>query len=448
MTSISPDRNTVYDYDLSTLSNIRLNNRRAKQKLSYNVLHEPKLSELNHSNHVSHKDRLGFNNDHDTTDSIKIFKDAPSITSASLKNYTSHDNYKRYSPLKPKLNNFDIDSSLLERDNLRYLDKDLYSKGSRLNELKRERFLDTIISANNTKPTQYQKIYEDYDDKPLKESPMYEDLGFRPRNKDIRIPSLKPGNYFQKDSQPRKSPIKPVKAYAQQPNYYNRIQNKNKSLDLLEHQSEEQLKNYDQRFQHLVEKYQLDELSKSHSSVKDGDKNENGFVVDIEDKLESYKLMVEKLQAQARYEHSKNQELHDKIADCNRFIEFLEANFDNLYKKFSVVKLEKHDLHKKNQELIFINNYHESLSKKKDHGTKNRSITDTLCDAEISDDNSTTQLLINFNSIRINEDFKKLHSLKKFRVLAFAILALIRLQHRAQHRQAYVKKIHTLMGIA
>lgn len=430
MTSISPDRNTVYDYDLSTLSNIRLDNRRAKQKLSNNVLHQANPSATNRYNYNptrSRKSKHDYQLD-ETADPIRLFKDSPSPNKYDHK-YNNISPFKYNSSISRK---YDIDSSLLEKDNLKYLDRDYYSNGSKLNEQKRERFLDSINSANNTKFSNRQSSH--YDVSPVRDTitkKPYEDLGFRPRNKDIGIPNLKPDNYY---SNPfSKSPIKAGTSGFSKSDIYN----DNIDPDRLDRESEEQLRNYDKRFQHLVDKYQLDELSTHEDKIASSEP---------ESKLDRYRSMIRKLQAQNQQEANNNQQLKEKITELEKFIEFLESNFDQLYKRSGILKLEKHDIHRKNQELIFINNYYKSLLRKQKIYKQSEDTTISLLDHKFEDDDSTTQLLINFNTTKPSATFNKLSSIKKFRALGFAVLASVKLQHRLQHRQAYIKKVHDLMG--
>lgn len=186
-----------------------------------------------------------------------------------------------------------------------------------------------------------------------------------------------------------------------------------------------------------MDKYQLDELSTHEDKIASSEP---------ESKLDRYRSMIRKLQAQNQQEANNNQQLKEKITELEKFIEFLESNFDQLYKRSGILKLEKHDIHRKNQELIFINNYYKSLLRKQKIYKQREDTTISLLDHKFEDDDSTTQLLINFNTTKPSATFNKLSSIKKFRALGFAVLASVKLQHGLQHRQAYIKKVHDLMG--
>lgn len=498
MTSISPDRNTVYDYDLSTLSNIRLNNRKSKQKLSNNVLNESNRPSLYNKNRLSKYNDdstdLKFLNNDFSPSPVKKHSYFPSAT-ASKRSY-------QFTPLKSKPTStkkdvdYDIDESLLEKENLRYLDKDFYSQGSKLNQLKRDRFLNQIASPPPKE--QFNNDFEDiYNIKPYNLSPQdnlkrkpYKDLGFRPRNKDIQIPNLR---YDDDIYQSRwKSPIKSKTSKNNEFNIDDDILG-----NQLDHDKEE-LRKYDQHFERLVDKYGLSEqLSKpspisrpssrenllsSRTPARYEDDNFNQKIVamdySLQEKLEHYKNMIKKFQHVKQLQSKENQELNSKLIEVEKFVEFLESNFDQLYKKLNILRLEKHNIHKTNQELVFINNFYKNQLKKQERKTpslsssKTRLTTKTYNSPSKDDtisliegdhayremdkgktinhtdefnDDSTTYNLLNFNPIQRSKTFHKLSSEKKFKALAFTVIATVRLQTRVKQHEAYIKKIKDLM---
>lgn len=309
MTSISPDRSTIYDYDLSTLTNIRLNNRRAKQKLSNNVLSERSNNSQNIGDRVYGSARKSDKLDDSTH--IRLFKDAfspsPSKSFKTDKSFKTNDTH-----------NYDIDSSYLENENLRYLDKDFYSRGSKLNELKREKFLDNINSATNyTKfPNRENLLYEDLNDvKPLKDTTNNfnnNNVRFRPRKKTFESPYLKR-----------------VTSNKNSPGRYN---NDPKFSDL--DYEKEQLENYDKRFDYLVDKYNLDDIEDDFKERTKSNQLRN-TIDELEEKLMHYRSTLEELRDKNIEKSNENQSLNGKINDLEKYIDFLEDNFDQLYHKLN-----------------------------------------------------------------------------------------------------------------
>lgn len=365
MTSISPDRNTLYDYDLSTLTNIRLNNRRAKQKLSNNILSERSNNTQNIRDTVYGSTRK-LNQD-DSID-IRLFRD-----SLSPSPYKQHAKYNQKFKPADDLHNYDIDSSYLEKENLRYLDKDFYSRGSKLNELKREKFLDNINSATKyTKsPNRQNLIDEDLNDvKPLRETIRTNNIGFRPRDKKFESYNLKrvASNNNNNSSEKFKSHPK---------------------LNDLDY-DKEQLDNYDKRFEYLINKYDLDDDLNGKLKHKESDQFRN-TIDELEDKLVHYKSIIKEIRDKSQITSSQNKLLEQKIEDLDKYIEFLETNFDQLYHKSNILKSEKEELQKFNEELISNNENYKRLLKRQVQIKGDDSIV-----THNQDPDSTTYEFINF----------------------------------------------------
>ncbi|CCH43844.1 Laminin subunit beta-1 [Wickerhamomyces ciferrii] len=327
---------STQDYDLSTLTNLRLNNKKAHQNL--------------------------FNDEND--DSFDL--NTGNFNTRSHKSYSSRSPIKQNlsssrfneSPYKKPMRSYNKPSSSSSYDdNQRYLDKNYYQNDSKQNDLKRERFLENLYS--NRKPTSSSNFKfqsQSPSPSPLKplninqnsDTELYQNLGFRPRNKDIKLSQdFKLQNqlkYNKENFSPINSPIK-----TRSRSKYDYLDNR---IDDYDHEKDTQrLKHYDDRYHDLIDRYRLNELTENNNNNNNNKSSNNNqtqhlnqHIIQLEDKLNKYKSTIKDLNVQLKQESYSKRELSNKLNDVEKYNEFLEKNFEMLYEKFHKLRLEKQSM--------------------------------------------------------------------------------------------------------
>jgi hypothetical protein len=305
----SPD--SYYDEDLSTLSNIRVNNRRSKQKL---------------------KTRIS-----DDTNTLDILlRDSPTKTKHPSPLRKSYVPGSSRTPSSEE--HYDIDSRILDKENSVYSDKKSFQKNLEANELKREKILKSLES-----PIYRSRSTNRHTDIP-------EDTFHRSSLKS-NIPDLKPTRHRFSTQRPFIS--------ADATTTTTTTTRGRREMDTVLKEV-----NQDQNFQKLLSKYNLKNDEDAHS--------EQSRVRDLQRKISLLELNLDELKlksgSQSKVNHEllkKKNELIKQVDELTQYVDFLELNFDKVYKKMGRYKSDNYQLNRVNNELSKLNDKYRDLLKNK-----------------------------------------------------------------------------------
>ncbi|CEP23879.1 hypothetical protein BN1211_4561 [Cyberlindnera jadinii] len=265
-----------FDPDLSTLTNIRLQNRKSRQRLASALAED------------------------DTTSPMK--PNDNKVNRFTFLDQSTHSPLKNPSPLRygysrrdvsaagePKDREFDIDTGILNRANLSYLDRSKYDRDLEANALKRERILNLLSPDISTS-------------RGVSSSPDR----LRPHS----IPGLEPES-------------SPLLSSRKRSNFH-----RNNTVD-----GHLEMKDaFNDQFAKLVDKYNLsssnddkfEEYSSQVKSLKDKIKQ-------LELENSDYKAQIAKVSNQDENLLKRNMELTKEINKLNEYIKFLDSNFQEMY---------------------------------------------------------------------------------------------------------------------
>lgn len=302
------------DSDLSTLTNIRLNTRRAKSRL-----YREALNDSSHQGNI----HMDFN-DESTMSPIKPW--ISTKMSSSLENDKNGSLPRSRGDLIGAQNSRDVDTSLLDVENLRYLDDSSYDKDIKINNEKRHRFLrDIVTSPSPNNSSKYKLGREGHSRNSRVMSPM-KSLGFRSRD----IPDLRPPNSGMSPLiRSRRSPTSPLKK---------RSPKKDEFDD----------------FEQLINKYNLKNeteytLDKKKSGTMDLELSSlRSKVKKMESQLEHYHELIDSKSSSYKGEdlYKENALLVSETRKLKQFIEFMDTSFSDMYQKWRADKEEKEKLQK------------------------------------------------------------------------------------------------------
>lgn len=280
-----------FDPDLSTLTNIRLQNRKSRQRLASALAED------------------------DTTSPMK--PNDNKVNRFTFLDQSTHSPLKNPSPLRygysrrdvsaagePKDREFDIDTGILNRANLSYLDRSKYDRDLEANALKRERILNLLSPDISTS-------------RGVSSSPVNLGTGRSSRRESARdrlrphsIPGLK-------------SESSPLLSSRKRSNFH-----RNNTVD-----GDLEMKDaFNDQFAKLVDKYNL------NSSNDDKFQEYSSQVKSLKDKIKQlelensdYKAQIAKVSNQDENLLKRNMELTKEINKLNEYIKFLDSNFQEMY---------------------------------------------------------------------------------------------------------------------
>lgn len=329
--------------DLSTLTNIRIQNRRSKQRLAQALA--------------------------ETTSPVKggLFDFLDESTQSPIKrpsplrqSYT-HRDFSR-ERLTGALENLEIDSSLLEKENLRYLDKDLYDRDIKLNDVKRERLMNGMYTSpelTRTRTRMRSPLRSMSQSDSSKDARLRADTGltdsrfddvfskakskgFRPRD----VPDLKTASAPSQKINPVR--LAPKEIPSPKSSYLADLDTRLKDV-------------MNDDFDKLVQKYDLKSSSGEDklNIPKDSTERLETFQVQrLQQKIQQMGTMLEDYRDQMRstsgYDEDlikRNMKLSKEITKLNDFIKFMDANFQEIYNVWKQDKDEKERLIAKMQEM-------------------------------------------------------------------------------------------------
>jgi hypothetical protein len=376
-----------FDPDLSTLTNIRLQNRRAKQRLADALAEERTAS-------FKSADLSGFL-DESTQSPVK--RPSPLRHTYTYRDFSSG----------PRFRAVDIDSSILEKENLRFLDKTQYDRDIKLNDLKRERLLNGLYSspeltrsrsksrqASPMRPSSLgytQKETKFKDDTKTRFDEIFErskKKGFRPRS----IPDLKPKASY--ELSPMLS-FKPTQT-SQESSTSHYIEGLDSRLKDI----------YEDDFDELVKKYDLKSASdEKHSSKPDQptERLDTSQVQRLQSKVKQMEAILDDYREQQRLSSShdedllkRNIQLSKEIANLNQFIKFMDSNFQEIYNMWKTDKEEKERLIKRFQEMK-LQEVKQTQPTPRRLSPLKFSPLKTRLEPKMEPDDESTEQLLNFN---------------------------------------------------